>query len=457
MTNHIEDDNKTEHSFLNYNLPQELINAINKLNFTSPTKIQHEVIPIALEGQDILGSAQTGTGKTAAFAIPLIAFLCHNPSAGAMVITPTRELAVQVLKTIQSLIGEKHKEIKTAMLIGGEPMGKQLDQLKRDPKVIVGTPGRIFDHMSRKTLSTKKIRYLVLDETDRMLDMGFTPQINQIVENLPEKRQTLLFSATLPKNIVAAAQKYLIDPVRISVGSTNKPIDKVSQEILFVKEDEKFDLLLKQLEEKEGTAIVFTKTKYAADELAYRLKESGYSADALHGDLSHNKRERVTMNFRKCKYRVLVATDIASRGLDISHVMNVINYDLPQCPEDYIHRIGRTGRAGAEGRSICFITHQDGKKWKAIQNLIDPNAAKNSGGHSNGPRKSFGSNGGSKSGFKPRKSFDSERRFDDNGNNGGRRFESKRFDDNENGGRRFESKRFDGKKLDHSFKKKASY
>lgn len=357
-------------SFEEMGLPKDLLLALNKMQFSKPTPIQSKAIPVALEGKDILGSAHTGTGKTAAFGIPLIAKVLSNPSSAALVITPTRELATQVMQQLQIILGRKSK-VKTALLIGGEPMPKQFRQLDGKPRVVVGTPGRINDHLNRRSLDLRNTDFLVLDETDRMLDMGFTIQIEDIVKAMPSKRQTLLFSATLPKNIIGAANKYMTDPVRIAVDTKDKSATNIKQDIMRVSSSEKYSKLVSQLGERKGSIIVFVKTKHSSERMAERLSKEGHSADAIHGDLRQNKRERVIRAFRKKKYRILVATDIAARGLDIPHIEHVINYDLPQCAEDYVHRIGRTARAGATGFALNLVTPADVGKWKGINRFLN--------------------------------------------------------------------------------------
>lgn len=356
-------------------LPESLQQSLKRLQFTTPTPIQAATIPLAMEGKDILGSAQTGTGKTLAFGIPLLAKLISDPQGCAIVITPTRELATQVMRSLQDLIG-KEDQVKTALLIGGESMAKQLRQLQARPRLFVGTPGRITDHLERRTLSLKDANFLVLDETDRMLDMGFSVQINRILKFMPAKRQTLLFSATLPSSIVKLAESYMHKPQRVAIGATFNPVEKIKQDVIRLSDADKYPQLLLQLEQREGSIIIFVKTKFGTEKLAKRLGKEGHSTSAIHGDLPHKKRERVIGSFRNSEYRILVATDVAARGLDIPHIEHVINYDLPQCPEDYIHRIGRTARAGAQGESLCFITPADGGKWRAINYLINPDAAK---------------------------------------------------------------------------------
>jgi len=252
-------------------------------------------------------------------------------------------------------------------------MQKQLKQMRRNPRLIVGTPGRINDHLKRKTLRLNNTTFLVLDESDRMLDMGFTPQINQVLESVPRKHQTLLFSATLPSDILKLAEKYLNQPVRISVGSTSTPIEKIKQETLRVDDGNKYNQLIKEIYTRQGSILIFVKTRRNAEKMVKRLKHDDHDADAIHGNLRQNKRDRVIKAFRNNHFRILVGTDVASRGLDIPAIKHVINFDLPQVPEDFIHRIGRTARAGAEGSALSFVGKGDQSKWNAIQRLIDPN------------------------------------------------------------------------------------
>ncbi len=357
--------------FSDFNLPPKLLKSLQRMNFDTPMPIQEKAIPLALEGKDIVGSAQTGTGKTGAFGIPTVAKLMEDPEATALILTPTRELASQVVDAIQQMIPVP--DIKTALLIGGDPMPKQIRQLSRNPRLIVGTPGRINDHLRRGRLKLDQVKIMILDETDRMLDMGFGIQIDDIVAHMPQKRQTLLFSATLPKKILTVAKKYTTDAQRIAVGSVFAPAANVKQELVHTNEKDKYTQLLAQLEERTGSVIIFVKTKFGTERLAKRLCSQDYKSDAIHGDLKQRRRDRVIQKFRDKKYRILVATDIAARGLDIPHIEHVINYDLPQCPEDYIHRIGRTARAGARGEAVNLLTKSDGAKWKAIDRLLNGN------------------------------------------------------------------------------------
>lgn len=405
--------------FKSLKLPQPLLDSLIEMQFTTPTPIQSMAIPHALAGKDILGSAQTGTGKTGAFGIPLAAKLLSNPKSTALVMTPTRELAVQVMQAMKKMLS-KSQQIKMAVLIGGEPMPKQLNQLKLRPRLIIGTPGRINDHLARGTLKLNDAHFLVLDETDRMLDMGFGVQIDQVLKFMPQKRQTMMFSATLPANIIKMANRYMNEPVRVAAGNVSTPVEKIKQDNLKLSSGEKYTTLVNELNSCAGTVIVFVKSKHGADKLAFRLNKDEHNADAIHGDLRQNKRDKVIRHFRDGRTRVLVATDIAARGLDIPHIEHVINYDLPQCAEDYIHRIGRTGRAGAEGRALNFIAPEDNVKWRAIERLLNPNLPRSKEGSSegngeaNGKRKSFGfkkrgpSNGQKHKGWKaggPKRSF----------------------------------------------------
>ena len=419
-------------NFLSLNLEPTLIESLAKINFKTPTPIQAKAIPIALSGKDILGTAQTGTGKTAAFGIPLINFLLKTKKETALIITPTRELASQVMQTMNNLIGRGN--IRSSLLIGGSPMQKQLKQMRRNPRLIVGTPGRINDHLKRKTLNLRNTSFLVLDEVDRMLDMGFTPQINQVLETVPRKHQTLLFSATLPGNILRLAETYLNNPERISAGPTSMPIEKIKQEVLKVKSGDKYNQLIKEIYVRQGSILIFVKTRRNAEKMVKRLKYDDHDADAIHGNLRQNKRDRVIKAFRNNHFRILVGTDVASRGLDIPAIKHVINFDLPQVPEDFIHRIGRTARAGSEGSALSFIGDEDRGKWNAIQRLIDPNFRTESGGERKG-RKKRG------------------RSFDRRGRRGRKRFDKK--DENKWGN--FKKKKGFKFKDKKSFKKKRKF
>lgn len=357
--------------FSDFGLHDSLSKTLAAMNFTTPTPIQEQAIPVALKGMDILGSAQTGTGKTGAYAIPMLNWLLTNPVGTALVLAPTRELAQQIAMTVKQMVGPK-AHLGVSLLIGGESIVKQLIALRQQPRIIIGTPGRVTDHLTRKSLFLKETGILVLDETDRMLDMGFGPQLERIVKFLPARRQTMMFSATLPANIVKLSKEYLHEPVRIAVGDTNKVALNLTQDVMKLGEEKKYQALLDLLEDRKGSVIVFVKTKYGTEKLAKALGEDGMTAQAIHGDLRQSQRDRVIRAFREKQYRVLVATDVAARGLDIPHIEHVVNYHLPQVPEDYIHRIGRTARAGASGASVCFVSPQENRLWSAIERVLDP-------------------------------------------------------------------------------------
>ena len=357
--------------FSKYNLNEVLNKSLKSINFTTPTPIQEKSIPLILQGKDILGSAQTGTGKTAAFCIPILELLMKSPRGSLLVMIPTRELAKQVLDVINSLLGFK-SSINTATLIGGESMSKQLSQLKKRPRIYVGTPGRINDHLQRGSLNLHDTKYLVLDETDRMLDMGFEVQINKIIKYLPVSKQVLMFSATIPNNILKLSSKYLNDPVRISVGELNTVAKNIKQEIIELKSDEKLDELINQITNRNGSILIFVKTKYGTEKLSKALSRSKIKSFPLHGGLRQSKRNTIMKNFRDMKFRILIATDVAARGIDVPHIEHVINYDLPQMAEDFIHRIGRTARAGSKGIALSFVTKGDFAKWKEIQKILNP-------------------------------------------------------------------------------------
>ena len=355
--------------FNEFPLPEAIQHKLEALKFKTPTAIQQRAIPVALSSKDILGSAQTGTGKTAAFSIPLLTKVMNNAEVRGLIVTPTRELAMQVDAQIRMLLSLKSK-IRSVVLIGGASMDRQVQMLSKKPRIIVGTPGRIIDHLDRNNLDLSTFNYVVLDETDRMLDMGFSAPIAKIFDNVAVERQTLLFSATLPKGIEKASAKYLNNPARIEIGQANSACQNIVQATEFVSKEGKFEALVHALRQHEESAIVFMNSKFATEKLAKRLKASDISASAIHGDLRQNKRERVILGLRNNKFRVLVATDVAARGIDIPHIHQVINFDLPRQTEDYIHRIGRTGRNGANGLALNLVTTADKGKLAEIDELL---------------------------------------------------------------------------------------
>ncbi len=355
-------------NFNEMNLPTEIVGNLTRMGILIPTEIQKQSIPSAIQGLDILASSQTGSGKTLAYLLPAITKILQE-KAKILVLVPTRELAVQVCTALNKTTGRI--KILGSAVIGGESFGKQVSKLMTKPDVIVATPGRLIDHLTRKTVNLSEFRYLVLDEMDRMLDMGMKEQIDQINNYLPITRQVLMFSATMPNHIVEASRKYLNNPHKITIGKLNKAAPEIDQQFIDVKEEFKYIELDNQLSSKDGTVIVFVKTKRGADKLARNLKNNGHKAEAIHGDLNQGKRTKVLDAFRKEKTRILVATDVAARGLDVDHIKYVFNYDLPSCPEDYLHRIGRTGRAGAKGFAISFVSGPDIMRKKAIDRLIN--------------------------------------------------------------------------------------
>ncbi len=357
----------TSTGFNGLGIAPKLLDVLAKLKFSEPTPIQKQSIPLGIEGKDIIGIAQTGTGKTLAFGIPMLQRLAREGGQG-LIIAPTRELAVQIdesLKKIGAGFG-----LKTAVLIGGEDFGKQLRRLKAKPHIFIATPGRLNDHLERRTVSLNLVRVVALDEADRMLDMGFMPQIKTIFEKLPEKRQTLLFSATMPAKIVSLAAKYMQLPVRIEVAPAGTTAKDVSQEIFFVAKPSKPDLLLSILAEYRGSVLVFMRTKHEAKKIARILKQAGHSSAEIHSNRSLGQRREALEGFKLGRYRVLVATDIAARGIDVTGIELVINFDLPENPEDYVHRIGRTGRAGAVGHAISFAMPNQRGDITNIERLI---------------------------------------------------------------------------------------
>lgn len=356
-----------EHGFHGLGIAPGILGVLAKLNFSVPTPIQEQSIPIALDGKDVMGIAQTGTGKTLAFGIPLIQHVLQKHGIG-LVIVPTRELAVQVNEAI-SKVGTP-LGVKTATLIGGEPISRQLRLLARNPDVVIGTPGRIIDHLEQKTVSLAKVDMLVLDEADRMLDMGFAPQLKKILMTVPSARQTMLFSATMPEQIVKIAKAYLRIPMRVEIARPGSTAKDVTQEMFFVSQEEKPRLLEKLLQEYRGSVLVFSRTKFGAKKIAAGVRALGHTGAEIHANRSLSQRREALEGFKVGKYRVLVATDIAARGIDVSNIELVLNYDLPDNAEDYVHRIGRTGRAGGSGHAISFARLNQRADVRQIEQLI---------------------------------------------------------------------------------------
>lgn len=344
-------------------IPSGILQRLAGLGFVSPTPIQEQAIPIALERHDVIGIAQTGTGKTLAFGIPMIANL--ETYQMGLVLAPTRELALQIDETLTKL------RVKTAVLIGGQSFGRQVKMIRNKPNVIIATPGRLQDHLEQGTISLRNVGVAVLDEADRMLDMGFAPAIRRILDNTPRERQTMLFSATMPKQIVELAQRYLNKPHRIEISVAGTPCENVEQELYVVKKEERQDLLLDILDAHEGSTLVFSRTRHGAAKLAKAMRYNGHTSAEIHSDRTLAQRVAALQGFKDGQFRILVATDIAARGIDVKDIALVVNFDVPEHAEDYVHRIGRTGRAGAQGKAITLVAPEQAREVRDIEKLIN--------------------------------------------------------------------------------------
>ena len=354
-------------NFYGLGIAPKILDILERMKFKVPTPIQLRAIPLALEGKDIVGIAQTGTGKTHSFAIPMVQRLVQKKGIG-LVLAPTRELAIQ----IDEAFGEIARafSMRTACLIGGAPMFPQVQALRRDPQVVIATPGRLIDHMSQWNFLPDSVIMLVLDEADRMLDMGFAPQIDKILRFLPRDRQTMLFSATMPKEIMNIAAKHMKLPLSVEIAPSGTTVEKVTQELFIVRKESKTQLLKKLLAQYHGSVLLFSRTKYNARKIVRSIRDMGHSASEIHSNRSLVQRREALEGFKSGKYRVLVATDIASRGIDVTGIELVLNYDLPEDAENYVHRIGRTARAGHKGHAISFATPDQGHDVRDIEKLI---------------------------------------------------------------------------------------
>jgi len=354
-------------SFSDIPLLETIRQSISQAGFQRPTPIQAACIPPALEGKDVIGLAQTGTGKTAAFAIPIIQRLAGRPELGAVVLAPTRELAAQITVMFNQL--GQSSGIRVVTIVGGVPLDEDYTALRSWPNVLVATPGRLIDHIENGKVKFSEVEVLTVDEADRMHDMGFIPQIRRIISVLPSKRQTMMFTATLPKDVERIARKSMRDPVRIQIGQC-APAHRARQELFELAEDAKAPLLLKLLAKSQGRMLVFVRTKRGVDRLARTINARRFKAMRIHGDLEQVHRDKALADFRQGTCRVLVATDIAARGLDINNIESVINYDFPRNAEDYVHRIGRTARVDASGSATSFITRDDHRFVSQVRRLI---------------------------------------------------------------------------------------
>jgi ATP-dependent RNA helicase RhlE len=363
-------------SFNDFGLAEPILRALAEEKYTTPTPIQSQTIPLALQSRDVIGIAQTGTGKTASFALPILHHILgkrqrpERKSARVLVLSPTRELSGQIAESFRTY-GRHIRPLDIALAIGGVPINRQVRAVARGVEVLVATPGRLLDLVNQRALSLQQIEVLVLDEADRMLDMGFVHDIKRIVAMLPKQRQTLFFSATMPQQIVQLAGSMLSDPARVAVTPQSSTAERIAQRVILTDKASKQDLLTEVLKtETIDRALVFTRTKHGADKVVRMLNKAGLAAEAIHGNKSQNQRERVLAAFRSGSLRTLIATDIAARGIDVDGVSHVVNFDLPNVAESYVHRIGRTARAGAEGVAISFCDHEERGYLRDIERLI---------------------------------------------------------------------------------------
>jgi ATP-dependent RNA helicase RhlE len=357
-------------SFEGLGINEVFMDALAKRKFSVPTPIQHKAIPVAMKGEDVIGIAQTGTGKTLAFGIPMLQRLWEAKTGFGLVIVPTRELALQVEESLRLLAG--HLGLRTTVLIGGESMHRQIMALRKRPNVAVVTPGRLLDLMEQGQIHVDGTTALVLDEADRMLDMGFAPQINRILKMVPtpDKRQTMLFSATMPDDIVTIATKHMKMPVRVEVAPQGTSAERVEQELYIVRKEDKMPLVAEILKQYTGSVLLFSRTKHGATKIAAYLTKMGHKATEIHANKSLAQRIRALDGFKKGTYRILVATDIAARGIDVTGISLVLNFDLPDNSADYVHRIGRTGRAGMAGHAISLATPDQRQDIRDIERVI---------------------------------------------------------------------------------------
>ena len=345
-------------------LDKKIVSALTEMGFEEPSPIQEATIPLVLEGNDVIGQAQTGTGKTAAFGIPIIQSITDHKHIQALIMTPTRELAIQVAEEVGKI--GRTSRIKVLPVYGGQPIDRQIRALKIGVQIVIGTPGRLIDHINRGTIKLDHIKFLVLDEADEMLDMGFVEDIEEIMKSLPPERQTLLFSATMPRPILSLTKKYMKAPKNVAINKEELTVPLIEQ--YYFEAKDKVEGLCRLLDaEIDGKLIIFCRTKKGVDDLAIALGSRGYMAEGLHGDLSQTQRDRVMKKFRDGTLDILIATDVAARGIDIDNITHVINFDIPQDPESYVHRIGRTGRAGNSGIAMTFITPREFRQLKLIE------------------------------------------------------------------------------------------
>ena len=354
--------------FCDLGIAPSLMKGINQLNFKNPTPIQKESIPVGIQGDDIIAIAQTGSGKTIAFGIPMLQRLSKSKRGSGLILLPTRELAIQVEESLQTF--SRHLNIRSVVLIGGASMSLQRNALKKNPRIIIATPGRLMDHIERRTVNLANVEVFILDEADRMLDMGFAPDIKKIMKSIPDKRQTMLFSATMPKEIKAMAENIMENPTHIEIDRSGAIPAEVSQEMFFIKKNDKIRLLAIHLKQCSGPVLVFTRTKWMARKLTTKVNNMGFTAAEIHSNRSQGQRQHALEGFKRGRYQVLIATDIAARGIDVSGIELVVNFDMPANSEDYVHRIGRTGRAGNMGHAISFATADQKESVRDIERFM---------------------------------------------------------------------------------------
>ena len=428
-------------------LPPKLVARLNDMGITDPTPIQKQAIPHALNGRDVMGLAQTGTGKTAAFGVPLVARLLETPkrpsprSVRALILAPTRELAQQIMQNLKAYCDRT--PIKVQMVVGGQNINTQIRRLENGVDILVATPGRLLDLMDRKSVRLDEASFLVLDEADQMLDMGFIHDLRKIAAVIPKERQTMLFSATMPKLMSEIAESYLDRPIRIEVSPPGKAADKVTQEVHFIAKAEKTGLLIELLEQHKGErTLVFGRTKHGSEKLMKTLVKAGFEAASIHGNKSQGQRDRALAGFKSGDITVLVATDVAARGLDIPDVQYVYNYDLPNVPDQYVHRIGRTARAGKDGKAVAFCAPDEmtdliaiqkvmklripvasGRPWEGaeIEDKPKPGRGRGRGRPGGGNRSRGGGNGGAQGEAKPGGGRNRRKRRGGGGKPGGQR------------------------------------
>ncbi|MGE5279825.1 MAG: DEAD/DEAH box helicase [Deltaproteobacteria bacterium] len=368
MQHHPQEEKAQVPTFYGLGIAPGILDVLEKIKFKAPTPIQHKAIPLVLEGKDVLGIAQTGTGKTHAFAIPMVQRLARDERTMGLVLAPVRELALQIHEAFMPLAGAFR--MNTACLIGGAPMEPQNEALAQNPRIVIATPGRLLDHMRQWHIVLNEVAVLVLDEADRMLDMGFAPQIEKILHHTRRERQTMLFSATMPKEIMAIANRHMKLPVSVEVAPSGTAAEKVTHELFIVKKEAKFPLLLKLLKKYRGPVLLFSRTKHNARKVARMLMDKRFPAAQIHSDRNLNQRRAALDGFKSGRYQILVATDVAARGIDVTGIELVINFDVPEDADTYVHRIGRTGRAGKKGHAISFATPDQKRDVQNIEKVI---------------------------------------------------------------------------------------